>query len=232
MALSGLVEGRGDDFGVDLILHVRDLLGPLVDEQHDQMHVGLVDADRIGDLLKQHGLARLRRGHDQASLTFPDRGDEVEDTHGERAFVARHFELQPMLRVARPEILEAFPILRVLRVEPVHGLDFEKSQVPFATLRGTNLPPDHVASTQVEALDLGRTYVDVVGTVEIIPVLRTEESVPFSKNLEHSFAAKNHLSFEQALLDFEDQILLAEAGEVADVQLFREAVEIPHALVL
>ena len=42
VALRRLVEGRRDDFAVDRPLHVGDFLGPLVDEQHDQVDLGVV----------------------------------------------------------------------------------------------------------------------------------------------------------------------------------------------
>ena len=43
------VERRGDDLALDRAAHVGDLLGPLVDEQHDEVHLGVVGLDRVGD---------------------------------------------------------------------------------------------------------------------------------------------------------------------------------------
>src|SRR3546814_7445013 len=54
VARRGLVEGRGDDFAVHAALHVGDFLGPFVDQQDDQIDLGMVVGDRLGDILQQH----------------------------------------------------------------------------------------------------------------------------------------------------------------------------------
>ena len=59
--------------------HVGDLFGPLVDEQHDELDLGVVALDRRGDRLHDRGLAGLRRRHDEAALALADRRDEVDD---------------------------------------------------------------------------------------------------------------------------------------------------------
>jgi len=55
------VEGGGHDLALDRATHVGDLLGPLVDEQDDEMHLGIVGLDRMGDLLHHRRLSRLGR---------------------------------------------------------------------------------------------------------------------------------------------------------------------------
>ena len=64
---------------LDRPLHVGDLFGPLVDEQHDQVHLGMVLGDAVGDVLQQHRLAGARRRDDQAALTLADGHHQVED---------------------------------------------------------------------------------------------------------------------------------------------------------
>ena len=51
VALGGFVEGRGDDLGLDVLAHVGDLFGPLVDEEHDEVDLGRVLGDGVGHLL-------------------------------------------------------------------------------------------------------------------------------------------------------------------------------------
>ena len=67
------VEGAGDDLALDGATHVGDLFGPLVDEQHHELHLGVVLLDRRGDRLHHRGLAGLRRRHDDAALALADR---------------------------------------------------------------------------------------------------------------------------------------------------------------
>ena len=74
----GAVERRGDDLALDRALEVGDLLGPLVDQDHHQVALGVVGRDRVGDRLQDRGLAGLGRRHDQAALALADRGRDVD----------------------------------------------------------------------------------------------------------------------------------------------------------
>ena len=71
-------------------LHVGDLLGPLVDEQHDQVHLGVVDLDRPRDLLQHGRLAGLGRRDDEAALALADRRDQVDDARRHVVGVVAH----------------------------------------------------------------------------------------------------------------------------------------------
>ena len=74
VAGGGLVEGRGDHLALHRALHVGDLFRALVDQQHDQHHLGVVLGHRVRDRLQQHGLAGARRRHDQRALALAHRG--------------------------------------------------------------------------------------------------------------------------------------------------------------
>ena len=74
VAVGRLVEGGGDDLRLDVLLHVGDFLGPLVDQQHDQHDLRVVLADGVGQLLHQDGLAGLGRRHDQGALALARAG--------------------------------------------------------------------------------------------------------------------------------------------------------------
>jgi hypothetical protein len=56
-----LIEGRGDDLGIDAALEIRDLLGPLGDEQDDEEDLRVVLLDGLGDRLEDGRLAGPRR---------------------------------------------------------------------------------------------------------------------------------------------------------------------------
>ena len=78
---------------------------------------------------------------------------------------------------------------------------------------------------------LGRD-VDVVGTVEVVPVLAAEEAVALGQDLQHALAADDGVRVEQRLLDAEDQVLLPEARVVGDVQLLGQRVQLRDRLLL
>ena len=83
VVLGMLVERRGDDFAVDRALHVGDFFRPLVDEQRDDVRFGMIDRDRVGDVLEQRRLTGFRRRDDQRALTFADRAEEIDDARRE-----------------------------------------------------------------------------------------------------------------------------------------------------
>ena len=83
VALRRLVEGRRDHLAVDRPLHVGDFFRPLVDQQHDQIHLGVIRRHRLRDALQQHRLAGARRRDDQAALPLADRRHQVHDAAGQ-----------------------------------------------------------------------------------------------------------------------------------------------------
>jgi len=79
VTLGRLVEGRGNHLALHRALHIGDFFGPLVDEEHDQVHLGVVLRDAVRDVLQQHRLAGPGRGDDQAALALADRHEQIED---------------------------------------------------------------------------------------------------------------------------------------------------------
>ena len=78
MLFCRFVKGGGDDLAFDRPGHVGDLFGALVDEQHNELHLGVVLADGVGDALHEHGLAGAGRRDDERALALADGNEEVE----------------------------------------------------------------------------------------------------------------------------------------------------------
>jgi hypothetical protein len=57
---------------------VCDLLGSLVDEEHDEVDLGMVLGYRLPEVLQQRRLARLGRRDDEAPLAAPDGSDQID----------------------------------------------------------------------------------------------------------------------------------------------------------
>jgi hypothetical protein len=83
VAHGGFVEGGADHLALDRARHVGDFLGPLVDQQHDQEHFGVIGGDRVRDVLHHHRFAGARLRHDQRALAFAERRDQIDDAGGE-----------------------------------------------------------------------------------------------------------------------------------------------------
>ncbi len=228
--LGGLVEGRGDHLAVHAALHVRDFLGALVDQQHDQVDVRRVDRDRVRHLLQDHRLSGFGGRHDEPALPEADGGDEVDHAHRERGPLSDDLEVEAPLRIAGAEVVELAPDLGLFRLEPVHRVDLQERQIALVDLRRPHLPRDRVSGAQAEPLDLGGTHVDVVGSVQVAPILGAEKPVAFGQDLQHSGRGEDDLVLEEGLLDLEREILLAEPRVVADVELFGQVVKLSDVL--
>ena len=67
----GVVVGRSVDHAGDISPHVGDFFGAFVDQQQDQVRVGIVGGDAAGNVLEEDRLAGARRGDDQAAWPKP-----------------------------------------------------------------------------------------------------------------------------------------------------------------
>ena len=119
--------------------------------------------DRVGDRLQDHGLAGLRRGHDQASLALADRRDEVDDPGRQHARVG--LQAEPVLRVQRGQLLElraaaaGFGRHAVDRVEADQRVELLAA---LAVLGLADRTGDVVTLAQTVLADLGERDVHVV----------------------------------------------------------------------
>ena len=109
VALRRFVEGRAYDLAANRALHIRDLFGPLVYEEHKEHHFGVVRCDGVGYGLEYYGLTGPRRGYDKPSLPLSDGSEEVHDPHREVA-VGFDFEVQPLFGVERGEVVKEYLI--------------------------------------------------------------------------------------------------------------------------
>jgi hypothetical protein len=101
---------------------VRDFLGALVDQEDDDLDLGMVLRQRDRDFLQQRGLAGLGRRGDQAALALADRRDQLERAH--RHHVGRGLELKALGRIDRDLLLELLQEIG------------ERDVAPFARARG------------------------------------------------------------------------------------------------
>ena len=165
--LGGPVEGGRDHLAADGPPHVGDLLGPLVDEQHEEVDLGVVALDRPGDLLHDRGLARLGRRDDQAPLALADGRDEVDDPRRHVVGLLGALEAQPLVGEQRGEVLEAGAGLGLVGGHAVDRVDAQQRRVLLVAAGGPALAGDEVAAAQRELADLLHRDVDVVLAREV-----------------------------------------------------------------
>ena len=103
------VEGRRHDLAVDGALHVRNLLGALVHEQADEVHLGVVGGDGLADLLQNRGLTGLGRAHDEATLALANGCHKVDCTTGDGILATFHD--QALVGIDGGEVAESRTVL-------------------------------------------------------------------------------------------------------------------------
>ncbi len=218
VALRRLIERRADHFALHGALHVRDFLGPLVNQQHDQRNLGMIRADGIRDVLQHHRLAGARRRDDQSALPFADRAQQVQHAPGEIFFRGLH--LQTARGIERRQVVEEDFVARDFGILEVDGFDFDEREVALAVLRRTHLPGDGVARAQIELSNLRRRDVDVVRARQIVVLRRAEESETVRQAFQHAFGEDESVLFGLRAEDLENQFLFAHAARAGDGQIF------------
>src|SRR5213076_1668904 len=92
--------------------------------------------------------------------------EQIDDARG--VLLGVELEAQVLVGIERRQVVEEDLLARLLRLLEVDGLDLEQREVALAFLGGADLSGDHVAGAQVEAADLARRDVDIVGTGEVV----------------------------------------------------------------
>ncbi len=177
-----VVHGGGDHLGPHVAPHVRDLLRSLVDQQDDEDDLRMVRRDAAGDLLEEHGLARLRRGHDQAALPLADGGQQVEHPRGGIGFL--RFEGQTLVRIDRDQLREGTALPVSVRVAVIEGIDGDQRRAgppARSSLCGTgDRDPLEQSPLADEVLGNG----NVPGRGKIVVLREPEKPVPVRHQLE------------------------------------------------
>eukprot|EP00042_Codosiga_hollandica_P060670 m.921627 g.921627 ORF g.921627 m.921627 type:complete len:413 (+) comp87512_c0_seq1:117-1355(+) len=221
VAGGGLVEGGADDLTAHGADHFRHFLGALVDEQHDEVAVRMVGHQRVRQALHHLGLARLGLRHDQRALAFADGRHQVDDATGDVLFalVAFAFELELLLGEQGRQVLEHDLVLALLRRLVVDAVNLDQGEVALAVFGHAHFTFHQVTGVQVEAADLARAQVDVVGRRHVAGFDRAQEAEAVGEHFEHAITEDLLASLGALLHDGEHQLLLAQAGDVVDLQL-------------
>ena len=233
MALRRFVEGRADHFAAHRARHVGHLLGPLIDQQHDQIDFRVIGRDRMGDVLQHHRLAGARRRHDQRPLALAERRDQVDDP-GRQILACRvvEFERELLFGVERGQIVEIDPLAQAVGLIKIDRIHLEEREIALAVARRTDLALDRIAGAQPKAANLARADIDVVGPRQVIGFRRSKKSKPVGKDFEHAVAGNRYVVLGQLLQNREQHVLLAQRGRILDFQLFGKSEELRRGFTL
>ena len=145
-------------------LHVGHFFGPLVDEQHDEVHFRMVLRHGLGDVLQEDRLAGARRRHDQAALALADGREQVHDARGQRLLAG--FEADQLARVDGGEVVELARAVLFRRLA-LDGLDAGQAR-PGPLAGGVHGAGEQQAFAEAEFLNEGGRHVGVGGLGDVV----------------------------------------------------------------
>ena len=142
------------------------------------------------------------------------------------------FELEPLVRIERRQVVEEDLVAGFLGRLEVDGVHLDQREVALAFLGRADLAGDGVAGAEIEAADLRGRDVDVVGAGQIVILGRAQEAESVGQAFEHAFREDQAALFGLRLQDLEDQFLFAQTGGSADAQILGDLVELLDAHIL
>ena len=215
------VECRCDDLALDGALHLGDLFGALVDQQHHHVDVGVVGRNRVRDVLHHHGLAAFRRCNQQGALAFSDGRNDVNHAPGD-VFLGLAVALQPHLFLGEQgrQIFKHHLVLVAFGRAAVDFVEFVQRKVALAVFGRADLAFNHVPGMQVEAAHLAGADVDVVGTGGVAGIGAAQKTEAVGKDLQHTIGNDLFSGAGALFDDGEHQLLLAHAAGVFNFQRF------------
>src|SRR6266487_3218139 len=116
------------------------------------MSIIVVFGDGVGNRLEKHRFTGFRRRDDQAALTAPDGGHQVDDTTRNvrgHCFQVEHFTWENWC-----QYIKMWTAFGDFGVYSINGFDTQQAIILFIILRWANLAGNHVTCAQAKAADL------------------------------------------------------------------------------
>ena len=215
MVVGRHIEGRGHDLALNGALHIGDLFRTLVDEQADEVHLGVVDRDGLADLLKDRCLAGLGRRHDQATLALADRRHDIDGATGNGILAVLH--TQRLVGIDRGEVAELGAVANLLGIHAVNGRDLSEAGALVAAARGAQRALDDIARAQTRGAD------EVSGDKGVLVGLHVtvgvDDTGAVRANLQDALNIAEALCLRGGRVDLLDKLGLLLAGRF-DLELF------------
>ena len=148
----------------------------------------MVGSYGVGNVLHQDSLTRLWLSHNQCTLALTDRSKQVDNTHRRirRCTVATECEL--LIGEEWRQVLKSHTVAHLLRQTSVDGVHRVHGEVFLVVMWRTNGTIYHIARLQSVALNLLRTYVDIVGRRQVVIVARAQETVTVLQQFQYAVA--------------------------------------------
>ena len=131
MTFDVTVQRGRDHFALHHAPHFSHFFGTLIDQQYHQVDFRMVNTHGICDVLQQHRFAGPWGSHQEGSLTFADRTQQIHDAHGHRT--RSDFQFNLLKRVDRRQCVEVLDVNVLIRSEAIDQFDFAQTRPLIAS---------------------------------------------------------------------------------------------------
>ena len=161
-------------------------------------------------------------------------GATISMTRADKSFLVGIFDLefQPLVGIKRRQIVEMNLVADFFRVLEIDRIDLEQREIPLAFLGTADQAFHRIARAQAEPANLGRRYINIVGSSQIIGVGRPQEAEAVLQHLDDAFADDLDVAARQLLENRKHQLLLAHDRSVLDFMFLREGEQFGRRLEL
>ena len=181
----GTIKGRGNNLTLDDGAHIGHFFRTLINQNNHEVNLGVIQFDRLGNLLNNHGLAGLRRRNNQTTLPLTNGRNQVD--HARSEGLCRGLHSQLLVGVNRRELGELAARLRILNAHTVDRVNANQCVVLLALALAftgrTNRTCDSITGTQSPATNIAEGDINVIrsgqvagGTNECVVFLNVQDA--------------------------------------------------------
>ncbi len=158
-------------------------LRAFIDQKNDQLHLGMILDDRIGDVMQQRRFAGARWSDNQSALAHAERRHQIHDSR--RVTIRHGLELDPLVRIDRGQLFEWAETLIFRRLFAVDREQLGQLRTAIAA-PGFAVNPHAVA--QSEAANDFRSDENVLRRLHKIAFGIAQKTEAFAGNFNDAFA--------------------------------------------
>ena len=147
-------------------LDIRNFLGTLVDKKYQQMHLGIVLGNRLGNVLEKSCLTGLGRRYDHTSLSLTYRTHHIHYTHCYAA--SRCLKLKLFIRENRSQIFKILALASLRRCKTIYRLDKQKCPELVIGVLDPHIAHNDISGLETESPYLTGCNVNIIITGKII----------------------------------------------------------------
>ena len=200
VSVRGLIKSRGYHFGIHASLHVSDLFWTFVNEQNDEIDLGVIEANRIGYILEKGCLSSFGLRNNHASLSLSNGGKQVHQPRAHRTSSCA--QVEPFLWEKWCQKFEWHPVFNPFGRAPIDAFDVHKRVIFLANSRRANSSDHGITRLKTKLLELLGRDVDIVGRVQVVIVSRAQKCISFGLHFNDALSLDQPVKIKSMLFGF------------------------------